>query len=249
MMTRIVNRLVALLLLLCLIQPASVIFAYPEKLSDDGPSERFAAASATAYPPSSYVPYTQPASDSPSAPAEASADEASPSQPAEIAYVVSPGDTLYKIARDFNISASDLQTYNGITNPGKIQAGQKLIIPSLPVDVPKLDGKSPVIERVLSTTLTAYTSGYESTGKTPGHPAYGITYSGSKAEEGRTVAVDPSIIPLGSTVFIEGIGVRKAEDTGSAIKGSKIDVYMKDLDQAQNFGVKRNVKVFVLSAA
>jgi 3D (Asp-Asp-Asp) domain-containing protein len=95
--------------------------------------------------------------------------------------------------------------------------------------------------------LTAYTAGEESTGKTKAHAAYGITKSGSKAEEGRTIAVDPAIIPIGTDVFIDGIGIRTAEDTGSAVRGARIDVFMEDLDQAVHFGVKRNVKVYVLS--
>ena len=54
------------------------------------------------------------------------------------------------------------------------------------------------------------------------------------------------MIPLGSLVYIEGIGLRKAEDTGSAIKGHKIDIYIPDLEEALAFGVKENVRVFVL---
>jgi len=61
---------------------------------------------------------------------------------------------------------------------------------------------------------TAYTAGPESTGKYPGHPAYGITKSGQPVVEGRTIAVDPTVIPLGTWVYIEHIGLRRAEDTG-----------------------------------
>jgi 3D (Asp-Asp-Asp) domain-containing protein len=169
-------------------------------------------------------------------------------EPEALTYIVNPGDTLYKIAHGFGLSVAAIQSYNDIKNPNTLQVGQKLGIPAVPVDVPLMEGKEPVIQKVLSSTLTAYTAGLESTGKTASHPAYGITFSGVKAEEGRTVAVDPSVIPLGSTVYIEGIGLRRAEDTGSAIKGAKIDVFMDDLNQAQVFGVKKNVKVFVLSA-
>ena len=63
-----------------------------------------------------------------------------------------------------------------------------------------------------------------------------------------TIAVDPNVIPLGSLVYIEGLGLRKAEDTGSAIKGHKIDVYIPDLQEALEFGVKKNVKVYVLDS-
>ncbi|WP_438448520.1 3D domain-containing protein [Gorillibacterium sp. sgz5001074] len=227
--------------ILCiLLQPAASVFAYPAASDDGESSPRYS------YP--YYTPYTEPeqAEPAPEEPAEAAPE---PEAPSALTYIINSGDTLYKIARDFNIPLTALQAYNDIANPGSLQIGQKLMIPSVPADVPKLAGKEPVIKKVLSSTLTAYTSGKESTGKTPSHPAYGITYSGVKAEEGRTVAVDPSIIPLGSTVYIEGIGIRRAEDTGSAIKGAKIDVYMNDLEQAQTFGVKRNVKVFVLTEA
>lgn len=162
-------------------------------------------------------------------------------------YQVNSGDTLYKISKAFGITVEDLQAVNSLDNPNRLKVGQLLEIPQIDSTWGGENADRPVVQRVLSSTLTAYTAGKESTGKTPSHPAYGITRSGSKAEEGRTVAVDPSIIPLGSTVLIEGIGVRKAEDTGSAIKGARIDVYMNDLKEAVDFGVKKNVKVFVLA--
>lgn len=175
-------------------------------------------------------------------------EEPAPGQEA-LTYVVHAGDTLYQIARGFGQTVAALQHYNSIGDANTLQVGQKLLIPSVPQSLPLMDGKEPVVEKVLSSTLTAYTAGEESTGKTPAHPQYGITYSGVRAEEGRTVAVDPKVIPLGSTVYIEGVGIRRAEDTGSAIKGSKIDVFMNDVTEARTFGVKRNVKVFVLSDA
>ena len=50
------------------------------------------------------------------------------------------------------------------------------------------------------------------------------TATGTRPTEGRTIAVDPKVIPLGSRVWIEGLGWRIAEDTGGAIRGNKIDV-------------------------
>ncbi|PYI53053.1 3D domain-containing protein [Paenibacillus flagellatus] len=189
------------------------------------------------------------ANDSGDGPVEiASAASTAPAAPAlsMLQYQVNPGDTLYKISKAFGITMDELLAANALDNPNRLQIGQTLDIPQ-GGEGWNAGGERPVVKRVLNSTLTAYTAGAESTGKTPSHPAYGITRSGSKAEEGRTVAVDPSIIPLGSTVLIEGIGVRKAEDTGSAIKGSRIDVYMNDLEEAVEFGVKKNVKVFVLT--
>ncbi len=54
----------------------------------------------------------------------------------------------------------------------------------------------------------------------------GLTRSGTIAQEGRTIAVDPKVIPLGSRVYIDGYGVFIAEDTGGAIKSQKIDVFL-----------------------
>ncbi|WP_336776693.1 ubiquitin-like domain-containing protein [Paenibacillus sp. MMO-58] len=95
-------------------------------------------------------------------------------------------------------------------------------------------------------TLTAYSAGVASTGKDESHPGYGITASGAKVKEGRTIAVDPDVIPIGWWVYIEGIGFRRAEDTGSAINGNKIDVYFDSTSYANKFGRKKGYTVYVL---
>jgi 3D (Asp-Asp-Asp) domain-containing protein len=70
-----------------------------------------------------------------------------------------------------------------------------------------------------------------------GEWADGITYTMTKATAGRTVAVDPKVIPLGSTVYING-SAYVAEDIGGAIKGNRIDVYFPDHQTALQFGVQ-----------
>lgn len=95
-------------------------------------------------------------------------------------------------------------------------------------------------------TLTAYTAGAESTGKNEGDPGYGVTASGTTVKEGRTIAVDTSVIPMGWWVYIEGVGLRRAEDKGGAIKGNKIDVYFDSVNVATKFGKKKGVKVYVI---
>lgn len=64
------------------------------------------------------------------------------------------------------------------------------------------------------------------------------TASGATPAEGRTIAVDSSIIPLGSRVYIEGYGTFIAEDTGSAIKNSKIDIFVSTHERAEELGVQ-----------
>lgn len=94
--------------------------------------------------------------------------------------------------------------------------------------------------------LTAYSAGVSHTGKDTNHPLYAVTASGRRAQEGRTVAVDPNVIPLGAWMYIEGIGYRRAEDTGGAVKGNKIDVYFESDQAARNFGMRRSPTVYVI---
>lgn len=102
-------------------------------------------------------------------------------------------------------------------------------------------------QRVLENVIvTAYAAGPDHTGKSPGDQYYGITRSGTRVTEGRTIAVDPNVIPLGTWVYIEGIGLRKAEDTGGAVKGKKIDVYYESDSTAKGFGLKRGYTVYVI---
>lgn len=100
------------------------------------------------------------------------------------------------------------------------------------------------VSKKLNMRSTAYTAGPESTGKRPGDKGYGITASGMKAQRG-VVAVDTRVIPIGTKLYIEGYGYAIAGDTGSAIKGNKIDVFLDSYTDAINYGV-RNVDVYVL---
>ena len=64
------------------------------------------------------------------------------------------------------------------------------------------------------------------------------TASGTMPATGRTVAVDPTVIPLGTKLHIEGIGVRIAEDTGRKIKGRKLDLFLSSMNDCTRFGVR-----------
>jgi 3D (Asp-Asp-Asp) domain-containing protein len=66
----------------------------------------------------------------------------------------------------------------------------------------------------------------------------GITFSGTPARANHTIAVDPAIIPLGSEIYLEGLGIFTAEDIGEAIKGCRVDLFMDEHHQALLFGVK-----------
>lgn len=62
----------------------------------------------------------------------------------------------------------------------------------------------------------------------------------------KAVAVDPSVIPLGSTVYIEGLGTFIAKDTGGAIKGNRIDLLVGSKSEAYSIGVQYR-DVYVLN--
>ncbi|MFD3261958.1 G5 domain-containing protein [Paenibacillus lentus] len=87
-------------------------------------------------------------------------------------------------------------------------------------------------------TLTAYSAEEDGIGTK--------TASGTRVTEGRTIAVDKNVVPMGWWVYIEGIGFRRAEDTGGAIKGNKMDVYFDSLKSAKNFGRKKGRTVYVI---
>ena len=81
-------------------------------------------------------------------------------------------------------------------------------------------------------TVRAYTH-YHSLGAPPNKTA-----TGTVPAAGRTVAVDPRVIPLGSTIHIEGVGERIAEDTGEKVKGKNLDLFLPSVEACRQFGVQ-----------
>jgi 3D (Asp-Asp-Asp) domain-containing protein len=81
--------------------------------------------------------------------------------------------------------------------------------------------------------------------------ASAYTYSGSRTSSGQDpavgmVAVDPSVIPLGTKLYVEGYGYAWAADTGGAIQGDRIDLFMEKHAQCAHWG-RQTVKVYILS--
>ncbi len=77
---------------------------------------------------------------------------------------------------------------------------------------------------------SAYTAAADECGKSDG-----ITASGLKVAENRTLACPPSF-PFGTKIAIEGMGTYRCEDRGGAIKVNKIDIYMQTKSEAFAFG-------------
>ena len=95
--------------------------------------------------------------------------------------------------------------------------------------------------RQLTMTATAYDGGYASNGSWTGQP----TALGLPLQYG-VVAVDPSVIPLGSRLYVQGYGLAVAADTGSAIQGDRIDLFFWNSPVGTAaFGIRR-LQVYVL---
>lgn len=90
--------------------------------------------------------------------------------------------------------------------------------------------------RTLTMTATAYTAYDDGNGN--------YTYRGNFLRKG-LVAVDPTIIPLGTRLYIEGYGYAIADDIGGAIKGNKIDLAYENRQDALQFG-RQKVTVYVI---
>ncbi|MEK3936494.1 3D domain-containing protein [Sporosarcina sp. FSL W7-1349] len=180
-------------------------------------------------------------------------------------YTVVEGDNLYRIALNHAIPLFALKEWNELTedliHPGDVLIinGEELVealtttpkesiaaspaseteksVPAPKAAVPpaKASGKEMM---VTATAYTAYCKGCSGT------TAYGIDLRANPNQ--KVIAVDPRVIPLGSKVWVEGYGEALAADTGGAIKGNKIDVFIPSHSNAMEWGVK-TVKLRVLN--
>ena len=117
--------------------------------------------------------------------------------------------------------------YNGFRHSPKIVNEKVWILPDFNT-----------VSQVAEVEVTAYDA-YSSQSINVKAWRDGKTALNRPAIPGRTIAVDPRIIPFDSLVFIPGFGWRVAEDVGSAIKGYKIDILLENKGAAMRFGRKR----------
>jgi 3D (Asp-Asp-Asp) domain-containing protein len=106
-------------------------------------------------------------------------------------------------------------------------------------------------ERITKQTMTVTAYNADCCGKSPDHPAYGITASGAKVQEWCTVAAGKGI-PFGTKIYIPYFadkpnkGVFVVQDRGGMIKDDCIDVYIKNIDQCWEFG-RQELEVWILN--
>ncbi|MGG1268980.1 3D domain-containing protein [Priestia aryabhattai] len=185
----------------------------------------------------------------------------------EMTHKVQQGNTLWSISQQYGVTVDQIKEWNGLKSdliyPGeqlKIQSpnGQaQQSSPSVAQAAPEAQqaqaeqaqkeqqqpaessqqasGKSMTVE---ATAYTANCAGCSGT------TATGVDLKANPNQ--KVIAVDPSVIPLGSKVYVEGYGEAVAADTGGAIKGNRIDVFVPSEGDAQQFG-RKSVKITVMN--
>lgn len=153
-------------------------------------------------------------------------------------YTVQQGETLWLIAQQHSTTVEDLKKLNGMTLP-IVHPNQVIQVPD-PVKPEPPKPAEPEYSKTMRVTATAYTAYcYGCSGKT----ATGIDLRANPSL--KVIAVDPRVIKLGSKVWVEGYGTAIAGDTGGAIKGNKIDIFVPSKQQAYQWG-RRTVTIKVL---
>ncbi len=187
-------------------------------------------------------------------------------------YKVKKGDNLWKISKDKNVSINELRSWNQlksiVIHPGQVlklagdgqaattttntaktenttttkavkQTTQTPAKKEVPVQ--KTAASKEKAGKTITVSATAYTANCNGCS---GTTATGVNLKANP--DAKVIAVDPNVIPLGSKVYVEGYGYATAADTGGAIKGNKIDVFIPSHSEALQWG-RKTVNVQVLN--
>lgn len=153
-------------------------------------------------------------------------------------YTVKSGDTLSQIAKTFHTSVAKIVQWNHL-HSDLIHPKQVLYISS-----PSISSKGkPVVKQASVKELTVSATAYTVYPGSSGITAIGINLK--KNPNQKVISVDPRVIKLGTKVYVPGYGYAIAGDTGGAIKGNIIDVYLPSQRQALQWG-RKTVKVEIL---
>ena len=147
--------------------------------------------------------------------------------------------TYEVVKENGQVVSKTLQSEKVVQKPQKqvVAVGTKVVTAS----VSRNNSSAPASGKEFYVTATAYTANCSGCS---GVTATGLNLKANPSS--KVIAVDPSVIPLGSKVWVEGYGYAIAADTGGAIKGKKIDVFVSSKSQASSWGRKK-VRIKVLN--
>ncbi|MGE7093879.1 ubiquitin-like domain-containing protein [Lysinibacillus sp. NPDC048646] len=148
--------------------------------------------------------------------------------------------TYEVVKENGKVVAKNLQSEKVVKEPTKrvVSVGTKMLVAS--AQTVSRGSTEPASGKEFYVTATAYTPYCKGCS---GTSATGINL---RSDSGlKVIAVDPSVIKLGSKVWVEGYGTAIAGDTGGSIKGNKIDILVQSDAQARNWGRKK-VRIKVL---
>ncbi|MEK5037840.1 3D domain-containing protein [Sporosarcina sp. FSL K6-3457] len=160
-------------------------------------------------------------------------------------YTVKSGDTLSAIAKKHNVSVSNLKSWNNLKS-NTIHPKQTLKVVAEKKAVSKAVAKTPSrsdsdkVVKEFTVSASAFTANCNG--------CSGITATGINLKSNpdmKVIAVDSSVIKLGTKVHVEGYGYAIAGDTGGSIKGNKIDVFFPTKAEAYKWG-RKDVKIKIL---
>ncbi|MET3849748.1 3D domain-containing protein [Paenibacillus sp. OAE614] len=192
---------------------------------------------------------------------------------ADSVHVAKDGDTFYTLSKQYGVNLNQLMNANPNVEATNIYPGLKLNVPgastakafaaedsgsiitaaSLNVNgddkVVEAWGKTFNYSKTLDVRATAYSSAASENGKWGA-----VDYFGNPLKLG-TIAVDPSVIPLGTKVLVTGHSfqglpkkafVATAKDTGSAIKGKRIDIFVPGSPESVSAFGFQDVELFFI---
>lgn len=162
--------------------------------------------------------------------------------------VIHPGLDLViytNLSGDNQVQAADtsVQEENKVmatTAKAEEKAPASTPAPSQPANTEKAPVKEEVSGKEITVSATAYTADCKGCS---GTTATGVDLKANPDQ--KVIAVDPSVIPLGTKVHVQGYGYATASDTGGAIKGNKIDVFIPNHNEAIQWG-RKQVKVTII---
>ena len=142
-----------------------------------------------------------------------------------------------------------IEEYNAIEEEVVVPVEEKIVKEEV-VEAPVVE-EAPVVQAPVVEETPVSSEGYSvsvvATAYSTNQPSLSdYTFSGINLRQNpNVIAVDPSVIPLGSTVIVPGYGTYIAGDTGSDIVGNRIDVHITNLDTAWAFG-RQSMNVTVI---